>query len=97
MLWLCRDDLSVIFSFDYSWSIAVIRVFRCFENAGNRQFKEIWDKKRLARCFEELVDYAFATQWGDSEHVVINVDLCQIYQTTCVGRFAKRCSFSCEA
>lgn len=51
MLWLSCDDLSVIFNFDDSFYVAVIRVFDRFENASKGS-KEV-PQERFADCFTE--------------------------------------------
>ena len=72
VLWLSRDGLSVIFTYDDSFSIAVIRVSDCFENTikGSEEVPQ----ERFAGCFTELADYALKMRQNRSRHVVINVD-----------------------
>lgn len=70
MLWLSRDDLSVIFSFDDSFSIAVIRVFDYFGATTGSIEVPMNDSLVLhgtgRLCIEE--------RQNRSQNVVMNVD-----------------------
>ncbi len=85
MLWLSRGVLSVIFTYDDSFSIAVIQISERFENASKGS-KEV-PQERFADCFTELADYALMMRQNRSRHVLMNVNpwILDRYEIACLG------------
>ena len=54
MMWLSGDGLSVVFTYDDSFSVAVIQISGCFENESMAFDGVLQD--RFAGCFTQLAD-----------------------------------------